>query len=66
LILFEKSKIDVDYINTPVSLLKLLNNENPSCVLIDGKQIIVDKEFVNGLDKDNDASFKILREQVKL
>jgi len=65
LIFFEKSKVDVDYINTPVSLLKLLNNENPSYVLINGKEIIIDKEFIDGSVKDNYESFKILREKVK-
>jgi len=49
----------------PVSLLKFLNNESPSEVLIDGKEIIVDKKRVNGLVKVNNLSFKILREQVK-
>lgn len=66
LILFEKSKIDIDYINTPVSLLKLLNNEKPSCVLIDGNEIIVDGKFVKIGVEENDEEFKILREQVKI
>ncbi|MDJ6542862.1 amidohydrolase family protein [Salmonella enterica] len=66
LILFEKSKIDIDYINTPVSLLKLLNNEKPSCVLIDGNEIIVDGKFVKIGVEENDEEFKMLREQVKI
>ncbi|EBQ0837853.1 amidohydrolase family protein [Salmonella enterica] len=66
LIFFEKSKIDADYINTPVSLLKLLSNEYPSSVLIDGNEIIVDGQFVKEEIKENDAEFKTLREQVKI
>jgi len=64
LIFFEKSKIDSDYINTPVSLLKLLSNETPSCVLINGAEIISNGCFVKSEIKENDASFKLLREQV--
>lgn len=66
LIIFEKSKIDVDYINTPVSLLKLLNNECPSYVLIDGKDIIIDGEIVLDDIKKNYANYQILRQKVKL
>lgn len=66
LILFEKSKIDVDYINTPVSLLKLLNNETPSFVLIDGNEIIFEGKFVKSGIKENDEEFKILREKVRV
>ncbi|BET80209.1 S-adenosylhomocysteine deaminase Methylthioadenosine deaminase [Edwardsiella anguillarum] len=66
LIFFEKSKIDTDYINTPVSLLKLLNNENPSYVLIDGNEIIIDGQFAKNSTIENDAKFKTLRERVKL
>ncbi|EHF0280789.1 hypothetical protein IFY05_004450, partial [Salmonella enterica] len=62
----EKSKIDADYINTPVSSLKLLSNEYPSSVLIDGNEIIVDGQFVKEEIKENDAEFKTLREQVKI
>lgn len=66
LIIFNELKIDVDYINTPVSLLKLLCNENPSCVLIDGNKIIVDGEFIKDGIKENDVEFKTLREQVTI
>ncbi|KNC87944.1 amidohydrolase family protein [Trabulsiella odontotermitis] len=66
LIFFEKEKIDVDYINTPVSLLKLLNNEYPSYVLIDGKEIITDGQFVLAAIKENDAEYKSLRQKVTL
>lgn len=66
LIIFEKSKIDTDYINTPVSFLKLLSNEKPSRVLIDGNEMIIDGEFIKNNILENDAEFKILRERVKL
>ncbi|EHT8580132.1 amidohydrolase family protein [Salmonella enterica] len=65
-IFFEKSTMDADYINTPVSLLKLLNNERPSCVLIDGDEIIIDGKFVKDGIGENDEEFKILRGQVKI
>lgn len=64
LIFFEKSEIDSDYINTPVSLLKLLNIENPSMVLINGSEIMIDGVFVKNEIKDNDESFKLLRKQI--
>lgn len=64
LIFFEKKKIDSDYINTPVSLLKLLNNETPSNVLINGNEIIIGGDFVKSAIKENDTNFKLLREQI--
>lgn len=64
LIFFEKKKIDSDYINTPVSLLKLLNNETPSNVLINGNEIIIGGNFVKSAIKENDTNFKLLREQI--
>lgn len=66
LIFFEKSKIDSDYINTPVSLLKLLNNELPSCVLINGEEVIYAEKFVNTSMEENDLKFKALRDKVKI
>jgi 5-methylthioadenosine/S-adenosylhomocysteine deaminase len=66
LILFEKSKIDTDYINTPVSLLKLLNSESPSRVMINGENIIIDGQFVNVDIELNDTEYEILRAQVRL
>ncbi|HEX4503476.1 MAG TPA: amidohydrolase family protein [Scandinavium sp.] len=66
LILFEKSKIDTDYINTPVSLLKLLNSESPSRVMINGENIIIDGRFVNVDIELNDTEYEMLRAQVRL
>lgn len=64
LIFYETSKIDADYINTPVSLLKLLHNENPADVLIDGSEIIADGSFITcGID-ENEANFTLLREKI--
>jgi 5-methylthioadenosine/S-adenosylhomocysteine deaminase len=67
LIFFEKTKIDADYINTSISLLKLLNNETPSRVLINGNEIITDGNLINkSVFEKNNEKFKILRERVKL
>ncbi|EER2209526.1 TPA: amidohydrolase family protein [Escherichia coli] len=64
LLFFEREKIDTDYINTPVSLLKLLNNERPSVVLINGKKIVVNGNLVKSTTKENNYNFKLLRGKV--
>jgi len=44
--------------------LKLLNIENPSMVLINGSEIMIDGVFVKNEIKDNDENFKLLRKQI--
>ena len=64
LLFFEKEKIGADYINTPVSLLKLLNDEFPSTVLINGQKIISNGAFVKSEIKENNCKFNLLRGKI--
>ncbi|MWM72749.1 amidohydrolase family protein [Escherichia coli] len=64
LLFFEKEKIGADYINTPVSLLKLLNDEFPSTVLINGQKIISNGAFVKSEIKENNFKFNLLRGKI--
>lgn len=66
LIFFDKAKFNSGYINTQVSLLKLLNDENPSLVLVNGCEIIRECRFVKSGIEDNKKEFLMLRGMVKI
>ncbi|CAM3463162.1 amidohydrolase family protein [Xenorhabdus nematophila] len=63
-IFFNKDSIDVDYINTPVSLLKMLNREKPNIVMINGVEVVKNNKLVNFNLSENNVSFSMIRERL--
>ncbi|MEQ1968117.1 amidohydrolase family protein [Xenorhabdus nematophila] len=65
LIFFDKTHIDTDYINTPVSLLKMLNHEKPQQVMVNGETIISNGRLVNPVLDNNKLEFSAIRRKLK-
>lgn len=66
LIFYDMNSIDAGYINTPVSILKMLNHESPTRVMINGEILINNKEFINSALLDNERKYSAIREMIKL
>lgn len=64
LIFFDKDRIDSDYINTPVSLLKMLHYEKPCKVMVNGETILNNYHFINPLLEGNNSAFSTIRKKV--
>lgn len=64
LILFNKINIDVDYINTAVSLLKMLTIEYPEIVIINGNIVVENQILVDESLNLNDMKFSIIRKAI--
>lgn len=62
LIAFKKKNIDVDYINTPVSLLKMLSLEYPDIVMVNGNVVVKNKMLADESLSLNDVEFSAIRE----
>lgn len=65
IIFYDKKNISQDYINTPISLLTMINKEVPSWVMVDGC-IINNKGFESLLLQNNDMLFSQIRKELKL
>lgn len=66
LIFFDKRNMEPGYINTPISILKMLNRESPCKVMINGKAIINDAKFLDSTLYDNDGKYSAMREMITL
>ncbi len=66
LIFYDKNSIDTGYINTPISILKMLNHESPCKVMINGKIIIDNARFMDSTLFDNENKYSAIREMIKL
>jgi len=66
LIFYDKKSIDSGYINTPVSILKMLNQESPCKVMINGKTIIDGKKLLDSTLLDNDSQYSAMREMINV
>ncbi|HGT5682337.1 TPA: amidohydrolase family protein [Escherichia coli] len=64
LIFFDLENIDGDYINTPVSILKMLHKETPIHVMVDGKFIIYEHMFVNCNFNDELEKYASLKKEI--
>ncbi|QDX29452.1 amidohydrolase family protein [Dickeya poaceiphila] len=66
LIIYKENEMDNEYINTPVSILKMINKENPCHVLIDGDFVIKENCFKNIKIIDSVKEYSSIRNRVKL
>lgn len=66
LIFYDIKSIDSGYINTPISILKMLNQESPCKVMINGKTIIDNANFIDSTLLDNESKYSAIREMIKL
>ncbi|HHH6086905.1 TPA: hypothetical protein ACP2H5_004961, partial [Escherichia coli] len=64
LIFFDLENIGGDYINTPVSILKMLHKETPIHVMVDGKFIIYEHMFVNCNFNDELEKYASLKKEI--
>ncbi|OSM94891.1 amidohydrolase family protein [Lonsdalea populi] len=66
LIFYDRKLINSGYINTPISILKMLNHESPCKVMINGKTIIDNTTFIDSTLFDNESQYSAIREMIKL
>ncbi|MDE8743807.1 amidohydrolase family protein [Pectobacterium polaris] len=64
LIFFDKTCIDGDYINTPISLLKMLHYENPCKVIVNGETRLNNGQFIDPLLEGNNPKFSAIRRKI--
>ncbi|WCG82847.1 amidohydrolase family protein [Pectobacterium sp. A5351] len=64
LIFFDKTCIDVDYINTPISLLKMLHYENPCKVIVNGDIRLDNGQFIDPVLEGNNEKFSEIRRKI--
>jgi len=66
IIIYREKDIDAGYINTPTSLLKMMQKEKPSDVIIDGRFVIKNNNFVNLDIREIFDSYSLLRRKIRL
>ncbi|WP_336749924.1 amidohydrolase family protein [Pantoea vagans] len=66
IIIYREKDIDAGYINTPVSILRMMHKEKPSDVIIDGRFIVKNNDFVNLDIRKISDSYSLLRRKITL
>ncbi len=66
LIFYDMKSIDSAYLNTPISILKMLNLESPCKVMINGKIIIDNTNFIDSTLLENESEYSAIREMINL